>query len=116
MTTTTSPDIIDTVTADSFESSVLRADGPIVAEFMSYGCTHCRTIEPIVREVATALAGTERIVRVNVGVDQDLASSYHVEGTPTFVMFRDGREVGRAEGPHPAYASLMDTVTKPFAS
>jgi thioredoxin 1 len=116
MTTTTDTALVETVTASSFESTVLRASGPIVAEFMSYGCTHCRTIEPVVLEVAKALEGKERIVRVNVGIDQDLANSYNVEGTPTFVMFLDGQELGRIEGPHPSYPVLMTALTRPFPS
>jgi thioredoxin 1 len=114
VTTSKHDQLVETVTASSFEATVLQASGPIVAEFMSYGCAHCRTIEPVVLEVAKALEQKERIVRVNVGIDQDLASSYSVAGTPTFVMFLNGREVGRAEGPHPSFASVMSAVTQPF--
>jgi len=112
----TQTESIETATESSFESVVLQGSGPIVVEFMSYGCKHCRTIEPIVVEVAKALAGKERVVRVNIGIDQDLAASYHVEGTPTFVMFLNGQEVGRAEGPYPSYVDLMSAITEPFAA
>ena len=112
----TNAGLIETTTADSFDIAVLAADGPAVVEFMSYGCSHCRTIEPILEQVAKKLATSERIFRVNVGVDQDLAREYGVEGTPTFVMFLNGQEMGRSEGPNPSFASLMGAVTAPFAA
>jgi len=109
-------DEIKTVTSSTFRSEVLAARGPVVVEFMSYGCAHCGVMEPILQKVATQLKATETIVRVNVGVDADLAQSYKVEGTPTMLMFLDGQEVGRVEGPAPAEASLMAAVTLPFAT
>jgi thioredoxin 1 len=106
---------VQTVTATSFKSAVLEARDPVAVEFMSYGCSHCRTIEPFVREVARDLAGREAIVRVNVAVDADLAAGYAVLGTPTFVMFSDGAEVGRVEGPSPTYAGVFSAVTGAFS-
>jgi thioredoxin-like negative regulator of GroEL len=51
-----------------------------------------------------------------VAVEQDLAGSYQIEGTPTLVMFYNGREVGRVEGPHPALSSVLAALSEPFDS
>jgi thioredoxin-related protein len=58
----------------------------------------------------------ETIFRVNITADPDLANQYEVGGTPTFVMFLNGEELGRAEGPNPDFASVRDAVTGPFLS
>jgi len=107
---------IQTVSGETFESAVLEAKGPIAVEFMSYGCSHCRAIEPVLQEAAESLKSKEQIVRVNVAVDQELADTYDVRGTPTLVMFLDGQQVGRVEGPHPVLASVLTALTQPFAS
>jgi thioredoxin 1 len=107
-------DSIRTVTAASFTPLVLEGAGPIVVEFMTYGCGHCRTIEPVVQKVAQMLGTTETIFRVNIAVESELADSYRVASTPTFVMFLDGAEVGRAEGPQPTVPSVMRTMTQMF--
>lgn len=122
--TPTSPDVesqsrssfdrIHTVTSDSFEEAVLHAKGPVVAEFMSYGCSHCRAMEPILQEVAGMVAPDETIFRVNVGVEQQLMDDYQVRGTPTLIMFLDGREVSRVEGPRPIVSTVLAAVTEPF--
>ena len=108
--------IIETLTAEDFWHEVLEQAGPVAVEFMSYSCAHCGQIDPVVREVATALDGAVRICRVNVVHDRALAAEYQVEGTPTFVMFRDGVVVGRAEGPAPVEAVLTELITRPFTT
>jgi thioredoxin 1 len=109
-----SQDRIRTVTGGTFEELVLDAEGPVVAEFMSYGCAHCRVMEPILQQVARLVEPDETIVRINIAVEQRLAASYAVEGTPTLVMFLEGREVGRVEGPRPDVSTVLAAVTQPF--
>jgi thiol-disulfide isomerase/thioredoxin len=110
------PEQIPTLTSSTFKPFVLEGKERIAVEFMSYGCTHCRAIEPILQKVAATLQANEKIFRVNVGVERDLASKYAIEGTPTLVMFLNGGEVGRVEGPHPTVASVTAAVTTPFES
>jgi thioredoxin 1 len=108
-------DSIETVTGSTFPSMVLEGRGPIVVEFMSYGCSHCRALEPVLRHVAAARVGNERFLRVNVALEPALVETYAIAGTPTLVMFRDGRVVGRVEGPHPTESTIVQAVTEPFA-
>jgi thioredoxin 1 len=107
-------DNIRAVSVDTFDALVSRATGRIAAEFMSYGCVHCRAIEPVLQQVAGAIAATETVFRVNIAVDQELAARYEIQGTPTLVMFLNGREVGRSEGPSPTMSSVLMAVTQPF--
>lgn len=107
-------DVIRTVTSLDFRDQVLNTNGPVVVEFMSYGCMHCRAIEPALQKVAVRLQSKVKIYRVNVPVEPELAESYGIVGTPTFVMFLDGSEVSRVEGPRPIESSLLATLTKPF--
>ena len=107
--------LIRTVTSETFDPLVLRGTGPIVVEFMSYGCAHCRVIEPILQEVAALVKREETAFRVNIAVEPELAAAYEIQGTPTLIMFLNGRVIGRAEGPRPTVANLLTIVTQPFA-
>ena len=111
-----SADNIKTVTASTFTRLVLEAEGPIAVEFMSYGCGYCRAMEPALKQVAQMIWPDEKIFRVDITANPDLASEYNVGGTPTFVMFLNGEEVGRSEGPDPDLASVRDAITGPFVS
>jgi len=60
------------------------------------------------------LESKEQIFRVNIDSEEELSGSFDIQGTPTFVMFLDGNEVGRVEGIQPTLASVMAAVTDPF--
>lgn len=107
-------DFVTSVTAENFNELVLRTNIPVVAEFMSYGCEHCRLLEPVLQKVAEKLGARELIFRVNIATEQTLADRYQIEGTPTLVMFWKGVEIGRAIGPDPSMQALWDAVTIPF--
>jgi thioredoxin 1 len=114
--TITEKNRIQTLDSGSFRPMVLEAEGRVAVEFMSYGCGYCRAIEPLLQRVAETIEADETIFRVNIAADPDLASEYGISGTPTFVMFLSGQELGRAEGPIPSFASVRDAVTSPFVS
>jgi thioredoxin-like negative regulator of GroEL len=105
---------IPNLDAAGFEAHVLQGQGPIAVEFMSYSCAYCGALEPVLQEVAQTLQSQVSFFRVNVVVEVDLASTYGISGTPTMVMFSNGQEVGRSDGPDPDVASLTDAVTAPF--
>ena len=109
-----STDRIQTATSKTFDSLITEGAGPIAVEFMSYGCEHCREIEPVLQKVAEMVKAKEKIFRVNTGADQELANRYEISGTPTIVMFLGGKEVGRVEGPSPEVSSVLAAVTQPY--
>jgi thioredoxin-like negative regulator of GroEL len=110
----TSHDGIQTVSGRTFDRLVLEGEGPIAVEFMSYSCAYCGAIEAVMQQVAEMVKSKENIFRVNVAVEPELADSYEVQGTPTLIMFLNGEEVGRVEGPHPTVSSVLEAVTQPF--
>jgi len=81
---------------------------------MSYGCAHCRAIEPALQQVAEMVKATQKIFKVNIAVDPALAETFGVQGTPTFIMFLNGQEAGRAAGPAPTVSSVLTVLTQPF--
>jgi thioredoxin 1 len=116
MTEAGSKDRIQSVTGSTFDTLVLAGEGPIVVEFMSYGCGHCQAIEPILQKVAEVLQPGEKWFRVNVAVEQDLANRCEIVGTPTLIMFLNGIVVGRDEGPVPSLAGVLAAVQAPYVS
>lgn len=109
-------DRIRTVTANTFDRLVLKGEGPIVVEFMSYGCAHCGVIEPDLQQVAEMVKSTEKIFRVNIALDRELADAYEIQGTPTLIMFLNGAVVGGEEGPSPEVSNILAVVSQPYVS
>jgi thioredoxin 1 len=107
-------DLIETVSSDSFNALILQAEGPVVVEFMSYGCAFCRTLEPILQQVAELESTKTQIFRVNIAVEEELATAYEIEGTPTLIMFQDGSKVGRSDGPPPSVEGIEMLLSEAF--
>jgi thioredoxin-like negative regulator of GroEL len=107
-------DRIRAVTSETFRALVLNGQGPIVVEFMSYACAHCGAIEPVLQRVAGILESQVQIVRVNIGIEHELADDYEISGTPTLIMFLNGMEVGRVGGPSPILSDILADITQAF--
>jgi thioredoxin-like negative regulator of GroEL len=107
-------DMITSVTFDTFTALVLEDNGPVAVEFMSYGCGHCRALEHPLQEAALQLELTEKIFRVNIAIEKELSENFDITGTPTLVMFLQGQEISRVEGPSPNLADLQAALTAPF--
>jgi thioredoxin 1 len=104
---------VEFVTAADFRSKVLNASGPVVVEFMSFACGYCRKANPMVHDVASGLQNRVKVYQVNVPMDPELTQKYKVRGTPTFVMFQNGQEVGRSN-PELTPAAIRSAILAPF--
>jgi thioredoxin 1 len=58
-------------------------------------------MEPVMTALAREYAGRVRVVAIDVDEEQLLAQQFNVRSMPTFVLVRDGREVGRVVGTRP---------------
>ena len=64
-------------------------------------CVPCRGLEPIIEELAHALAGRVRVAKLNVDRSPATAARLRIQGVPTLIVFRQGREVARMVGARP---------------
>jgi thioredoxin 1 len=55
-------------------------------------------MEPVIHELETELKDKVEIVKHNVDEEGQLASNMGVMGIPTYVVVKDGKEVGRKVG------------------
>ena len=91
---------ISTVTDDVFAAEVLESERPVLVDFTASWCPPCRVMAPVLAELA-AERDDMRIVQLDVDADQRTAAEYGVLSMPTFILFRDGREVQRLVGARP---------------
>ena len=78
------------------DAFVSEADAALV-EFYTDGCGICRSMEPVLGNVARAI--DVRVGVINPRDDPPLVERFDVRSVPLFVLFVDGEPVGRlAEG------------------
>ena len=86
------------VTDASFAKDVLDSSLPTVVDFWAPWCPPCRVIGPILNELAAEYAGRLTIAKLNTDDHQRSMVQLGVQGLPTLIIFKDGREVERLVG------------------
>ena len=92
--------VID-ITDDNFETEVLASELPFFVDLSAQWCGPCKTIAPIVDELAAEYEGKIRFGKVDIDVNPQITVRYQVRSVPTLLMFKNGSVVGQLIGAHP---------------
>ena len=71
---------IQRVTDDTFEPEVLKSDTPVLVDYWAEWCGPCKSIAPILDEVA----------KLNIDENQATPPKYGIRGIPTLMIFKNG--------------------------
>lgn len=84
---------------DSNYKELLESGMPVVIDFWAPWCGPCRSIAPIVEELAAAYEGRAIIGKYNVDDDTDLGVEYGIRNIPTMLFFdKEGKMVDKHVG------------------
>jgi thioredoxin 1 len=89
---------------------VAATAGPVLLDFGTDWCGHCRAAGPAVAEALATHPGV-RHLKVEDGRGRPLGRAYGVKLWPTLVFLRDGREVARLVRPRSA-VEVADALSR----
>jgi thioredoxin 2 len=90
-----------TVTDENFASEVEASQLPVLLDLWAAWCGPCRTIAPVIEELATEMAGRVKVGKLNVDESPQTAARFGVRSIPTLLILKNGREADRLVGALP---------------
>ena len=82
---------IQHVTDDSFEPEVLKSEVPVLVDYWAEWCGPCKSIAPILEDVAKEYGGRVKIAKLNVDENQSTPAKFGIRGIPTLMLFKNGQ-------------------------
>ena len=80
-----------------FARLVLQSDVPVLVDFYADWCGPCRTLAPVLEEVARETPHA-KVVKVNVDQNPQLAARYGISSIPSVIVFKQGKVATRHTG------------------
>jgi thioredoxin 1 len=88
---------VEDLNEQSFPDALSKA-GVLLIDFWAPWCGPCKAQMPIIAETVPSLPQGVRIAKVNIDEKPNLTERYKVSGVPTWIVFRNGKEIHRVSG------------------
>jgi thioredoxin 1 len=92
---------VKVVTDGDFDQQILQSDVPALVDFWAAWCGPCRTVGPVVEELAGEYAGKVKVAKLNVDENKQTPTKYGIRGIPTLILFKGGQVVDQIVGAVP---------------
>lgn len=86
------------ITDDTFESEIIKSDIPAIVDFWADWCMPCKTMAPVIDEIAKEFSGKIKIAKINVDENHKMATDLTVMNIPTLIFFKGGQQLNRISG------------------
>ena len=98
------------VSDSSFDGDILKSAVPVLVDFWAPWCGPCRSVAPIIDDLANQYSGKLKVAKINVDESTEVAMCYQITSIPTFILFKDGQVADRALGalPRSEFVKLID--------
>jgi thioredoxin 1 len=104
-------DLVVAATDATFKSEVVDSTVPTLVDFWAPWCGPCKSLSPVLEEIANEYKGRVKVVKVNTDENQDVAMKHNVRSIPTVLLYKDGRIVEQIVGAMPK-RHFVDMVQK----
>jgi thioredoxin 1 len=79
-------------------SQLINSEKPVLVDFYADWCGPCKAMSPVIQEVAKAVQGKARVIKVDIDKSVKASQTYQVQAVPTFIIFKNGRIIWRHSG------------------
>ena len=82
------------------EERILESDRCVAVAFLHYSSAPCDHFRPELAAVAKILSDKVEFCRIDVTENPTITEELGVQAVPTLLIFREGEEIARYEGPY----------------
>ena len=95
-------------------STVKKYEPAVGVAFGATWCGPCRTLAPIIAEIAKEFEGKAAVYDVDVDKEQNLAGEFSIRGVPATFFLKDGKLVNTLVGlqSKKAYVDVLNSLLK----
>jgi thioredoxin 1 len=97
----------------SFET-LIASETPTLVDFSAEWCGPCKMLAPVLKQLKQEMGENLRIVKIDVDKNPALAATHRIQGVPTLMLYRGGKQLWRQSGLMPL-AQLRAAVEQAMA-
>ncbi|MXP51415.1 thioredoxin TrxA [Pantoea sp. SoEX] len=90
--------IIINLTDNNFDENILKSDVTALVDFWAEWCGPCKTMSPIIDEIAEEYKDKLLVAKLNVDENPGKAQKYGIKGIPTLILFKNGKNLATKVG------------------
>lgn len=105
-------DVPVNVTDADFDREVMQSSLPVLVDCWAPWCGPCRSVAPILDNLAKTYRGRLKIAKINVDENPGTGSKYRIQSIPTMLFVKNGNLVDQVAGALPKEA--LETRIKSF--
>ncbi len=99
------------LTNDNFKAEVEDYKGVALVDFYLSTCPHCQKVAKDVTAVSDEMVGKVKVGKLESSENKTTADKFEINGVPTFIVFKDGKQIDRVEGEQ-TKQQLLDLLNK----
>ena len=77
---------------------IVASDRPVLIDFFAEWCGPCKTLAPILTEVANDMLGKAKVIKIDIDKNPILAQKLNIRSVPTLIIYKEESLLWRQSG------------------